>query len=95
MKHWYYTFRFFFACAIIFGGGYFFAKPRNDADKSFAPAIAAIGVLSLWRTRKSKEAELPGEIDSKNKSNLRVVIEWGVIILAAIAMWVYYRFGVR
>jgi hypothetical protein len=35
MKHWYYTFRFFFAYAMIFGGGYFLAKPRNDADKVF------------------------------------------------------------
>lgn len=53
MKHWYYTFRFFFAYAMIFGGGYFLAKPRNDADKVFAPGISGIAVYSLWRARKS------------------------------------------
>jgi hypothetical protein len=58
MKHWYYTLRFFLACVVIFGGGYFFAKPRNDADKVFAPGIAGIAVYSLWRSRKSSDLSI-------------------------------------
>jgi hypothetical protein len=95
MKQWYNTFRFFFACAIIFAGGYFFAKPRNDADKSFAPLIAAIGVLSLWRARKSKDPDALQEIDFQRKSNLSLALAWGLIVLVAIVIWGYSRFGVR
>jgi amino acid permease len=95
MKQWYNTFRFFFACAVIFGGGYLFAKPRNDADKLFAPIIAAIGVSSLWRARKSKYPEPSQQSDFRRKSNLNLVLEWGLLILVAIVMWASVRFGVR
>jgi hypothetical protein len=93
MKQWYNNFQFFFACVIIFGGGYFFAKPRNHADKSFAPCIAAIGVLSLWRARRSN-LEPSQDSDLRRKSNLSLVLEWGLIILVAVVMWAYVRFGV-
>jgi hypothetical protein len=49
MKQWYSTFRFLLACAIIFGSGYVVAKPRNEADKMFAPVVCGIAVYSLWR----------------------------------------------
>jgi hypothetical protein len=95
MKRWYNIFRFFFACAIIFGGGYFFAKPRNDADKLFAPCIAAIGVSSLWRARKSKAPEPLQESDFQHYNNLSLILEWGLVVLAALVIWAYSRFGVR
>src|ERR1700686_4620712 len=94
MKQWYNNFRFFVACAVIFGAGYFFAKPRNDADKMFAPGIAAIGVLSLWRARRSKYLEPSQESDLQRKSNVSLVLEWGLIILVAVVIWAYARFGV-
>jgi hypothetical protein len=94
LTQWYKTFRFFFACVIIFAGGYFFAKPRNYADKSFAPCIAAIGVLSLWHARKSNLEPLR-DSDLRRKSKLSLVLEWGLIILVAVVMWAYVRFGAR
>jgi hypothetical protein len=94
MKQWYNTLQFFFACAVIFVGGYFFAKPRNDADKMFAPCIAAIGVFSLWRARKSGYSG-NSEEPVKRKNNLRSLLYWGLIILAAIVMWASARYGVR
>jgi hypothetical protein len=94
MKQWYNTFRFFFACAVIFGSGYFFAKPRNDADKLFAPIIAAIGVSSLWRARKSKYPEPSQGSDFQRKNILSLILEWGLIFLAAILIWAFTRFGV-
>jgi hypothetical protein len=93
IRQWYKTFRFFMACAIIFAGGYFFAKPRNNADKSFAPCIAAIGVLSLWRARRPNPEPLQ-DSDLQRKSNPSLVLEWGLIILVAVVMWAYVRFGV-
>jgi len=45
------AFLFFLACVILFGSGYFVAKPRNDADKIFAPLLGAIAVYYLWRGR--------------------------------------------
>ncbi len=29
------------------------------------------------------------------KSKARLAIEWGIIVLAAIVLWAYYRFGGR
>ena len=49
----------------------------------------------LNKPLRDKRAEPPRETDFKRKSNLRVVVEWGLIILAAIMMWAYYRFGIR
>jgi hypothetical protein len=44
---------------------------------------------------KDCEPERPRETDFRRKSNLRVVIEWGLVVLAATVIWAYYHFGVR
>jgi len=53
MKELYNTFRFFLACAIIFGSGYFVARPRSDADKPFVAFLCTFAVYQLWRGRAS------------------------------------------
>jgi hypothetical protein len=50
VKQWYFVFRFFLACGLVFASGYFVAKPRNEADKVFAPIVCGIAVYSLWRS---------------------------------------------
>ena len=59
MKELYSAFRFLMACVIIFGSGYFVAKPRNDADKMFAPFLCALAVYYLWRGRAPTNPSLP------------------------------------
>jgi hypothetical protein len=59
MKELYNTFRFFLACAIIFGSGYFVAKPRSDADKPFVIFLGAFAVYQLWRVRTPTYRSLP------------------------------------
>jgi hypothetical protein len=59
MKELYNTFRFLLACAIIFGSGYFVAKPRSDADKPFAILVCAFAVYHLWRGRTPTNPLLP------------------------------------
>ncbi|HUA15272.1 MAG TPA: hypothetical protein VMG31_08230 [Verrucomicrobiae bacterium] len=51
MKQMYKAVRFFLACGVVFASGYFLAKPRNDADRLFAPLLCALAVYSLWRGR--------------------------------------------
>jgi hypothetical protein len=43
--------RFLLACAIIFGSGYFVAKPHSNADRQFAPLMCLLAVSYLWRSR--------------------------------------------
>ena len=59
MRELYNAFRFLLACAVIFGSGYFVAKPRNSADKLFAPLLCAIAVYSLWRGQFSTDPSIP------------------------------------
>jgi len=59
MRQLYDRFRFLFACAVILASGYFLAKPRNDADKLFAPVFCLIAVYSLWRGRSPSNPSLP------------------------------------
>jgi hypothetical protein len=59
MKELYNAFRFLLSCVVIFGSGYFVAKPRHDADKIFAPWLCAIAVYYLWRGRASTSPSLP------------------------------------
>jgi hypothetical protein len=44
---------------------------------------------------KDNGTEPSQKTDFKRKSSLRIVIEWGLIILAAIVMWACYHFVVR
>jgi hypothetical protein len=59
MKELYNTFRFFLACAIIFGSGYFAAKPRSDVDKPFVAFLCLYALYHLWRGRASTNPSLP------------------------------------
>ena len=59
MKELYSALRFLLACAVIFGSGYFLAKPRSDADQMFAPFLCAFGVYHLWRGPASTNPTLP------------------------------------
>jgi hypothetical protein len=59
MKSYYYAFRFVLACVLIFGSGYFVARPRNSADRTFAPVICGISVYSLWRSQDKDFYGLP------------------------------------
>jgi hypothetical protein len=59
MKQLYNPFRFFVACAIIFGSGYFVAKPRNKVDTPFVILVCAFAVRHLWRERSSINPSLP------------------------------------
>ena len=59
MKELYTALRFLVACAVIFGSGYFLAKPRSDADKMFAPFLCAFAVYHLWRGRSPANPSLP------------------------------------
>lgn len=59
MKELYTALRFLLACALIFGSGYFVAKPRNEADRMFAPFLCAFGVYHLWRGRAPINPSLP------------------------------------
>jgi hypothetical protein len=59
MKELYSAFRFFVACVMIFGSGYFFAKPRSEADRIFAPLLCALAVYHLWRGRAPTSPSLP------------------------------------
>lgn len=59
VRELYSALRFLVACAILFGSGYFVAKPRNDADKLFAPFLGAFAVYHLWRGRAPTNPSLP------------------------------------
>ena len=59
MKSYYYAFRFVLACALIFGSGYFVARPHNSADRMFAPVICGMAVYSLWRSQDKDMYGLP------------------------------------
>lgn len=50
MKELLSTFRFLLACTIIFGCGYFVAKPHNSADRIFAPVLCLLAMAYLWRS---------------------------------------------
>ncbi|HEV2697959.1 MAG TPA: hypothetical protein VGU90_08195 [Terriglobales bacterium] len=52
MKGFFAAIRFLLACTVIFGSGYFFAKPHNGTDRTFAPVFVVITVGYLWRSRK-------------------------------------------
>jgi hypothetical protein len=52
------AFSFVLACIVLFGSGYFVAKPRNEADKVFAPLLGAIAAYSLWRGRSNPSLPL-------------------------------------
>jgi hypothetical protein len=59
MKELYSGFLFFVACVMIFGSGYFFAKPHSEADRTFAPLLFALAVYHLWRGRAPTSPSLP------------------------------------
>jgi hypothetical protein len=46
--------RFLVACAVIFGCGYFVAKPHNTADRMFAPGVCLMAMAYLWRRDRPK-----------------------------------------
>jgi hypothetical protein len=54
MKRLYAAFRFLSACAVIFGSGWFMARPRNDADRIFAPYMCGGAVYFLWRDSRDR-----------------------------------------
>lgn len=45
--------RLLFACTVLFGGGYLFAKPHTNADREFIPVVCVFAVLYLWRRGKA------------------------------------------
>lgn len=55
VKSWYNNFKFALASALVFVSGYLVAKPRNEADKVFAPVVGALCVYYLWRSRKPRD----------------------------------------
>ncbi len=59
MEQIYSALRFLLACGILFGSGYLVAKPRNDADKIFAPFLCAFAVYHLLRGRAPTNPSLP------------------------------------
>jgi hypothetical protein len=59
MKELYNTLRFFLACAIIFGSGYFAAKPRSVVDKPFVAFLCGLAVYRLWHERTPTNPLLP------------------------------------
>ena len=49
MKGFFAAIRFLLACTVIFGSGYFFAKPHNGADRTFAPVFDHYAAnLAFW-----------------------------------------------
>jgi hypothetical protein len=55
VKNRYDNLKFALACVLVFVSGYLVAKPRNEADKVFAPIVGALCVYYLWRSRKPRD----------------------------------------